>query len=250
MKGILKREKRNVRKILGTIVLISFIAPIGFLVYKIATTSNEVTEVSVVGRVKSDYILMLLECVLGILAMTLPSMVTRKFSLEVPDKIYYLYVVFLYSAIYLGEVRDFYYVVPSWDTILHSMSGLMLGFLGFSLVDILNTSNKRVQLSPFFVAIFAFAFAITVGVIWEVYEFSADSIFGTNMQKYKLQDGTELIGREAVKDTMEDLIVDAISAFIASAIGYISLKYKKGWLNDLRIRFKKNRSEEKTPENS
>ena len=140
-------------------------------------------------------------------------------------------------------MRDFYYVIPSWDTILHSMSGLMLGFFGFSLVDILNNTNKRVTLSPFFIAFFAFAFAITVGVIWEVYEFSADGIFGTNMQKYKLQDGTQLIGREALKDTMEDLIVDGGSALVSSVIGYISLKYKKGWINDLRIKFKKNKEE-------
>ena len=198
MEKIKKDTKYSMGKILGALVLISFIAPIGFLIYKIATTSNVMSEVTGDGRVKSDYILMLLECILGIFAMALPSMLTKKFSLEIPDKIYYLYILFLYAAIYLGEVRDFYYVIPSWDTILHSMSGLMMGFLGFSLVDILNNSNKRVTLSPFFIAFFAFAFAMTVGVIWEVYEFSADGIFGTNMQKYKLQDGTELIGRAAL----------------------------------------------------
>ncbi len=243
MKKFLENAKSNMGKILGTLVLISFIAPIGFLIYKIATTSNMVTQNTVVDRVRSDYILMLLECILGIFAMALPSMLTKKFKIQIPDKIYYLYVLFLYSAIYLGEVRDFYYVIPSWDTILHSMSGLMLGFFGFSLVDILNNTNKRVTLSPFFIAFFAFAFAITVGVIWEVYEFSADGIFGTNMQKYKLQDGTQLIGREALKDTMEDLIVDGGSALVSSVIGYISLKYKKGWINDLRIKFKKNKEE-------
>ena len=244
MKEFLKNAKENIGKILGTLVLISFIAPIGFLIFRIATTSNVVTEATIGGRVKSDYILMLLECLLGIWAMSLPDMLTKKFSLEIPDKIYYLYILFLYSAIFLGEVRDFYYVIPYWDTVLHTMSGLMMGFFGFSLVDILNNTNKRVTLSPFFIAFFAFCFAITVGVIWEVYEFTADGIFGTNMQKYKLQDTTELIGREAVKDTMEDLIVDGAGAFIASGIGYISLKYKKGWLNDLRIKYKRNKDEE------
>lgn len=242
----LNEETRSkVAKILGALVMISFIAPIGFLIFKVATTSNVVSEASTDGRVKSDYILMLLECILGIFAMILPSMLTKKFSLVIPDKIYYLYVLFLYAAIYLGEVRDFYYIIPYWDTILHSLSGLMMGFLGFSLVDILNNNNKRVALSPFFIAFFAFAFAISVGVVWEIYEFSADKLFATNMQKYKLQDGTELIGKEALEDTMEDLIVDTASAFVASTIGYISLKYKKGWMNDLRIRFKKNKDEDK-----
>lgn len=241
----LNEETRSkIAKILGALVMISFIAPIGFLIFKVATTSNVVSEASTDGRVKSDYILMLLECILGIFAMILPSMLTKRFRLVIPDKIYYLYVLFLYAAIYLGEVRDFYYVIPYWDTILHSLSGLMMGFFGFSLVDILNNNNKRVTLSPFFIAFFSFAFAISVGVVWEIYEFSADQLFATNMQKYKLQDGTELIGKEALEDTMEDLIVDAASAFVASTIGYISLKYKKGWMNDLRIRFKKNKDED------
>jgi hypothetical protein len=244
-----KKMKYNIGKILSAIVMISFIAPLGFLIYKIATTSNVITEASIDERVKSDYILMLLECVLGIFAMMLPSILTKKFSVDIPDKIYYLYVLFLYAAIYLGEVRDFYYVIPYWDIILHAMSGLMMGFLGFSLVDILNNSNKSVTLTPFFVAFFAFAFAITVGVVWEVYEFSADGIFGTNMQKYKLQNGTELIGREAVKDTMEDLIVDGVSAFVACIIGYISLKYKKGWMNDLRIKIKHKKTKEEEIKN-
>lgn len=243
MKDVFKITKDNVGKILSTFVMISFIAPIAFLSFKIATTSNELSEASIDGRVKSDYILMLLECILGILAMILPSVLTDKFKLEIPDKIYYLYIVFLYFAIFLGEIRDFYYVIPYWDTILHAFSGLVMGFFGFSLVDLLNAKNKRVTLSPFFIAFFAFSFAITIGVIWEVYEFSADSIFGTNMQKYKLQDGTELVGRYALEDTMEDLIVDGAGAFIASGIGYISLKYKKGWLNSLRIKIKKGKDE-------
>lgn len=248
MKKIDSETKKKIGKILSALVMISFIAPIGFLSYKIATTSNVISEASADGRVKSDYILMLLECILGIFAMLLPGLLTKKFRLEIPDKMYYLYVLFLYAAIYLGEVRDFYYVIPYWDTILHCMSGLVMGFFGFSLVDILNTSNKRVALSPFFVAFFALSFAVTVGVVWEVYEFTADTIFATNMQKYKLQNGTELVGKMALQDTMEDLIVDTISAFVASTIGYISLKYKKGWINDLKIKFKRNKEEEKNNE--
>ena len=119
----------------------------------------------------------------------------------------------------------------------------MIGFIGFSLIDILNKDNEKVTLSPFFVAFFAFCFAITVGVVWEFYEFTSDGLLGTNMQKYKLKDGTELVGKEALQDTMEDLIVDAVGAFSASTIGYISLKYKKGWLNDLRIKIRSKKNE-------
>ena len=231
--------KEKIGKTFSTLVLISFIAPIGFLIYKISTTSNILSEANIDGRVKSDYVLMLLQCIIGIFAMFLPSMLSKRFKLEILDKMYYLYVLFLYAAIFLGEVQGFYYTIPYWDTILHTFSGMMIGFIGFSLVDILNNENKRVTLSPFFIAFFAFCFAIQVGVIWEFYEYISDGILGTNMQKYKLRIGTELIGRVALQDTMEDLIVDTIGAFVASGIGYISLKYKKGWLNTLRIKLYK-----------
>ncbi len=194
-------------------------------------------------RVRSDYILMFLECILGIFAMILPGILTKKWKVEIPSKIYYLYVLFLYSSIFLGEVRDFYYTIPYWDTILHMLSGAMTGFIGFSLIDVLNNDVEKVTLSPFFIAFFAFAFAIMVGVVWEVYEFTSDGLLGTNMQKYKLKDGTQLVGREALQDTMEDLMVDILGAFVASGIGYISLKYKKDWIDDLRIRIRRKNNE-------
>lgn len=76
-----------------------------------------------------------------------------------------------------------------------------------------------------------------MGAVWEIYEFTMDSVFGTNMQKYMLDNGTALIGQAALQDTMKDIIVDAIGALVMSTIGYISLKYKKGWVEKLMIRF-------------
>jgi len=245
MKKLDTETKKKIGKIFSALVMISFIAPLGFLIYKILTTTNALENASPQGRVRSDYILMLLECILGIFAMILPGILTKRFRVEIPDKMYYLYVVFLYAAIFLGEVRDFYYTIPHWDTILHTFSGVLVGFIGFSLIDILNNENKKVTLSPFFVAFFSFCFALQVGVTWEIYEFMSDGFLNTNMQKFKLKDGTELCGREAVEDTMEDLIVDTIGAFSASTIGYVSLKYKKGWINDLKIKFKRSKNEEK-----
>lgn len=153
---------------------------------------------------------------------------------------YIVYVLFLWGAVFLGEVRNFYYRVPHWDTILHTCSGAMLGALGFSFINILNKHEKvHVELAPIFVAIFAFAFAVSLGVIWEIYEFTFDGILGLNMQKFALENGTQLVGRAALADTMEDLIVDCIGAFTMSTIGYISLKYKKGWIEKLLIKIKK-----------
>lgn len=240
-----KNKKRNWKKILSIIVLVSFIAPIGFLTFKICTTSNEVLPNNVDGRVKSDYVLMLMQCLLGIIALGMPSMITQKFKLEIPNKMYYFYVIFLYGAIFLGEIQNFYYKFQYWDLILHTFSGSMIGFLGFSVVEILNQENEHVKLNAFFVAFFAFCFAITLGAIWEIYEFVSDGILGTNMQKFALQNGIDLVGRKALSDTMEDLIVDGIGALAASTLGYLSLKYDKEFLNNLLIKInKKKKSEE------
>ena len=133
-----------------------------------------------------------------------------------------------------GEVRNFYFRIPYWDLILHGFSAGMLGALGFVIVNFLNDSKwKNIQLSPFFVALFAFCFSITCGAIWEIYEFLADGILGTNMQKFITADGIVLIGREAVRDTMEDFIVNVLGALIITTIGYIQLKRKRRYLEKL-----------------
>lgn len=188
-------------------------------------------------RVKSDYAVMLVECILGTFAMLLPGMLKKHLHLYIPSKMIIVYAAFLYCAIYLGEVHSFYYHVRNWDTVLHCFAGAMLGAIGFSFITILNRAESvPMNLSPVFVAVFTFCFAITLGVIWEIYEFSVDLILNTNMQKYALENGTLLIGQAALKDTMKDLIVDTIGAFIMSAIGYISLKNKKGWLEKLQMK--------------
>ena len=230
------KKKSNLKKIISIAVLVSFIAPIGFLTFKICTTSNELLPDNTDGRVRSDYVLMLVEWFLGIIAMWLPSLITKKFRLEIPNKMYYFYVIFLYAAIFLGEIQNFYYKYKYWDLILHTLSGTMIGFLGFSIVDILNNENDNVTLNAFFVAFFAFCFAMTLGAIWEIYEFTNDGLLNTNMQKFALQNGNLLVGRNAVIDTMEDLIVDGIGALFASTLGYISIKYDTDFLKQLRIK--------------
>ena len=114
----------------------------------------------------------------------------------------------------------------SWD----ASSGLLLGILGFLLVYVLN-ENKRIdlQMRPGFIALFAFAFAVAAGTLWEVFEFTVDQIFGTTMQKPMLGDPSGLT------DTMWDLIVDALGAFVISAFGWWHMKRKKPSFVDLWI---------------
>ncbi len=179
---------------------------------------------------------MLVQCVLGMVVMFLPGVISRRLKIEIPLGMMVLFVIFLYCAIYLGEVRSFYYHISSWDTVLHWFSGAMIGALGFSFVALFNNAERiPVNLSPFFVAAFAFCFAVTLGVFWEFYEYTFDGLLGLNMQKFALEDGTQLAGRAALQDTMKDLFVDAIGAFAASLIGYISLKHKKGWIERFQI---------------
>lgn len=233
-------KKRDWKSIIGKFVLISFIAPMAFIIYKIIVSPTSNTENIEGLRVKTDYILMLTQCILGIIAFFLPNIISKKTKIVIPSNMYIVYVLFLYGAVFLGEVRNYYYRVPHWDTILHTCSGAMLGALGFSFVNILNKHEKvHVELSPLFVALFAFGFAITLGVMWEIYEFTFDGVLGLNMQKFALENGTQLVGRAAVTDTMEDLIVDSVGALVMSIIGYISLKYKKGWIDKLLIKIKK-----------
>jgi len=218
-------------------VTITLVASVIFISIAMAMAPTEPDPAEPNGRVKGDYVLMLAQCVLGLFALALPSVLWRRVRLEIPSKMLILYAVFLYCAIYLGEVRSFYYHVRNWDTILHTFSGAMLGALGFSFITFLNRTDRvPMNLSPAFVATFAFCFAVTLGVIWEIYEFTADGVLHTNMQKFGLEDGTPFLGRNALMDTMKDLIVDTIGAAVMSVGGYISLKYQKGWVEKLLLK--------------
>lgn len=214
----------NGRTITGAILLVTLIASIVYSITQIVLSPSASTGVLIHQRLKSDYVLMLLQCSLGVIVMAVPSILARKWSIGIPNYMYVLYFLFLYCAIYLGEVRNFYYTIPHWDTILHCFSAGMLGFFGFILVDIFNSSEKvKIQLSPFFVSMFAFCFAVSIGALWEIYEYTFDGLLSLNMQKYALENGTLLIGRAALSDTMKDIIVDAVSAFTISCIGFYML---------------------------
>ena len=233
-------KKHDWKRMFSIFVFSSLIISIIFVLVMLFIAPNKNTGEYFI-RTKSDYVLMLLQCLLGVVAMFLPSIIEKKWKFDIPNIMEVLYVIFLYCAIFLGEVRNFYHVIPHWDTILHTFSGAMLGALGFSVVSLMNDTDKwNLNLSPAFVAFFAFCFSITLGVVWEIYEFSFDGLLGLNMQKFALENGKLLIGRNAVLDTMKDLIVDGVGALVISIIGFISLKYKKGWLECLAIRSNKN----------
>ncbi|GAA6135730.1 hypothetical protein NBRC116188_25200 [Oceaniserpentilla sp. 4NH20-0058] len=160
---------------------------------------------------------------IGILVITLaPFFLQRFWHVYIPSEFVLLTMLFVFSSLFLGEVRGFYTRFWWWDLVLHASSGFLLGMIGFVLVYVLNeTKHIGVYMKPGFVALFAFLFAIGIGTIWEIYEFAMDQLFGMNMQKAMLGDPSGLT------DTMWDLIVDSLGALIISIMGYGYLKKAK-----------------------
>ena len=200
-------------------------------------------------------------CVLTLLLFMLPSMFERRLRIDLPDTLEIIILLFIYAAEILGEIREFYIAFPYWDTMLHTLNGFLCAAIGFALVDILNRTERVVmRLSPFFMAVVAFCFSMTVGVLWEFFEFSMDMLFHLDMQKdtvlqaissvaldpaggnrpvliegirdtlLVLADGSTVslglggyldIG---IVDTMQDLFVNFIGAVVFSTIGYFFVK--------------------------
>lgn len=195
-------------------------------------------------------------CALTLVLLIMPSLVQITFKVELPTTLEIFILVFIFAAEILGEISEFYLVFPFWDTVLHTINGFLAAAIGFSMVDLLNRSEKIVfNLSPLFMAIVAFCFSMTIGVVWEFFEFVMDQIIGYDMQKdtvihvirsvtldpaghnvpYVIDNITETAvnGQElglggyldiGLIDTMQDLIVNFIGAFIFSVIGFFYAK--------------------------
>lgn len=143
----------------------------------------------------------------------LPSFLERNFRMRVPLEFELLLNIFIYSSIFLGEMQGFYTRFWWWDAVLHTGAGLVLGFLGFIILFSLYRSQK-LDMRPALLCFFAFCFALALGALWEIFEFSMDSIFGFNMQK------------NGLTDTMWDMIVNTIGALVVAVSGYLYIKYK------------------------
>ena len=239
------KEKLTPKNIIAFILFLTLVFSVIFSLVKFLLAPEEIIEGEKYEKVKSDYLLMLTQCFLGLVVMSLPTIITHKLRLMVPNAMCILYYIFLYCAIFLGEIFSFYYLIPHWDLYLHAMSGAMLGALGFILIDWLNKDEHvKLSMSPVFVSVFAFSFALAVGALWEIYEFSFDTILGLNMQKFRNEDGSLLIGSDALKDTMEDLIIDAISAAAVAILGPVTnIKFKNRKKKEKQLT-----SEDQTPE--
>lgn len=202
-------------------------------------------------------------CGLTLVLLILPSVFTRKLRIELPDTMEIIILLFIYAAEILGEINSFYVRVPNWDTMLHTLNGFLCAAIGFALVDMLNRSDRfSLKLTPQYLAIVAFCFSMTVGVLWEFFEYAGDLLLGFDMQKDTLisairtveldptrsnkvvvvkniadviivhSDGTQqALGLGGyldvgLNDTMKDLMVNFIGAVVFSIIGFIYVKEK------------------------
>ena len=200
-------------------------------------------------------------CLLTLVLFLVPSFIERKIHVDLPDTLEVITLLFIFAAEILGEIQAYYIMFPYWDTMLHTLNGFLCAAIGFALVDILNRSERfSITLSPLFLAITAFCFSMTIGVLWEFFECLMDQLFWLDMQKDTvvhaissvkldptggntptgLGDITDVIvvtanGEQValglggyldigLLDTMKDLFVNFAGAVVFSVIGYFYVK--------------------------
>ena len=195
-------------------------------------------------------------CLLVLFLFLLPLFVQRNFGIELPSTLEIIILVFIFASEILGELGCFFINVPNWDSILHTTTGFLCAAFGFALIDILNRNDKiKFQLSPIYVALVAFCFSMTIGVLWEFFEFSVDRLFHMDMQKDTIIHSFASVTLDPTNsnipvlvdnitdvavngeslglggyldvglyDTMQDLFVNFIGALTFSVIGYFSAK--------------------------
>ena len=197
-------------------------------------------------------------CVLTLLLFLVPTFIERKIHVDLPDTLEVIIMLFIFAAEILGELGCYFITYPYWDSMLHTTTGFLCAATGFALIDILNRNSRiKFQLSPVYVALAAFCFSMTVGVMWEFFEFGMDRLFHMDMQKDTvIQSVTSVMldptnsnipvtidgihsvavnGQDlgfdgyldiGLYDTMEDLFVNFVGAVVFSTIGYFYIKHR------------------------
>ena len=187
---------------------------------------------------QAEHFLRLVQVGFGLVALLFPSLLRKHTRILLPQRITFIYAVFLYLALLLGSLGGFYDTVAEWDTLQHALSSALFGVLGFSVIANLQEGGvQRLNLTPVLSSLFSFCLATTIGVLWEFYEFFADSVLGQNTQRTMTIEGVPLIGQAALLDTMGDLIVNCTAAAIVATLGYFALKSSGNWLEAYLITF-------------
>ncbi|CZQ81054.1 Hypothetical protein Tpal_151 [Trichococcus palustris] len=223
--------RETIKKISYYIIIFiyaSFILITGYELFQIIQTNGTPKQ--------SEHFLRFVQAGFGLIALQFPTVLRKRTSILLPQRISFLYAIFLYMALLLGSIGGFYNTITDWDKIQHALSAALVGVLGFSVIaNLQQNGNEELKLTPLLSSLFSFCLATTIGVFWEFYEFFADTYLGQNAQKFMTADGTLLVGQAALVDTMGDLIVNCTAAAIVATLGYISLKKDIGWLEGYLI---------------
>ena len=199
-------------------------------------------------------------CILTLILLFLPSVIEVRFRVALPQSLQIIIYCFIYAAEILGEVNSYYTAIPVWDTMLHTLNGFLAAAVGFSMVMLLDKNDSIIfDLDPGYLALVAFCFSMTIGVMWEFFEFTMDHIFLFDMQKDTVvpvissvmlnEQGRQIpqvirnikevtVNGRALPvngyldvgliDTMKDLFVNFIGALVFSVFGYFALRTKRG----------------------
>lgn len=199
-------------------------------------------------------------CLFSLILLLIPIIIQRKYEVTLPNALETTIYLFIFSAEILGEINNFYHLIPYWDTILHTLNGFLATAVGLSLIDLLNKNSKKFNLSPIYLCLVAFSFSMTIGVLWEFFEYGADNFFMFDMQKDEMvteistvtldeahsnnvviiddisktilynEQGEPITVIEGgyldigLKDTMKDLFVNFVGTIVFSVFGYFYLK--------------------------
>jgi len=214
------KTKNIIFLVIRLTLIFSIITNILIAIYKIFNGGDFLYEITQRGE------LIFLAIITLVLSFS-PSYVEKKNNLQIPEIFEIIIVLFIYASIFLSALLNLYYRFFWWDDLLHVLSGVIMGFIGFIAIYKINYKYGT-NISPALVMLFSFCFAITLGVFWEIFEFSSDVFFGTAHQKWNLPSTEIMIGKpyqgSGLRDTMSDLIVDSIGAFITSLITYFAYK--------------------------
>jgi hypothetical protein len=223
---------RNNRDIIFLVIRITLIVSIflNFVLFFIGLLSNPREDKSEIFSLYSKNFEFIFCALVTFILSFGTSVIEARQKIDIPDILEIIIVVFIYAGIFLSSMFNLYYTYFWWDDLLHTISGIITGFIGFIVIYKINYKYSM-DISPVLVAIFSFTFAVTLGVVWEVLEFSCDALVGSAHQKWDLPDTEVLLGKpyqgSGLRDTMSDLIVDSIGAFITSIITYHMYKNQK-----------------------
>lgn len=160
-------------------------------------------------------------CLLSLILLLLPAFIESNFGIEIPSLLEAIVYCFIFASEILGEINSFYVTIPGWDTMLHTLNGFLCAAVGFSLIDLLNRNSRNLKLSPLYLTIVAFCFSMTVGVMWEFFEFGMDKFFLMDMQKDTIV--TSFASVKLNPDNLNKAVIvrDIVSTVITTADGQI-----------------------------